>query len=198
MKRIGIFGGAFDPPHLGHLVLADRALAELALDEVCFVPCAAQPLKGHLVAEGELRLALTRLLVTGRPEFTVCDLELTRGGVSYTVDTVRQLHAARPQTEWWLLLGADALADFPRWRAPREILQHTRLGVAERPGSPLAELLPTLPAWLTEQVDPFAMPALAIASRDLRRDLAAGRSARYLLPAPVLEEIRKLRLYSSA
>ncbi len=196
--RIGIYGGAFDPPHLAHLVLADRARQELALDEVVFVPCASQPLKGTCCVPGPQRLALTRLLVADRPEFRVSDVELGRGGVSFTVDTVAWFGEQYPQAQLWLLLGGDALADFPRWRAPRQIAEVARLGVADRPGSPLEQLLPELPEWLQPRVDRFVMPPLQIASRDLRGDLAAGRSVRYLVPDRVLAQIGKLGLYAGA
>lgn len=197
-RRRGIYGGAFDPPHLGHLVLADRARHELGLDEVVFVPCASQPLKGTCTAAGPQRLELTQLLVADRPEFCVSDVELSRGGVSYTVDTVAWFREQDPHAQLWLLLGGDALADFPRWRSPRQIAEVARLGVADRPGSTLERLLPDLPAWLQPRVDRFAMPLLNVASRDLRADLAAGRSTRYLIPDLVLARIGKLHLYGSA
>ncbi|RYG15235.1 nicotinate-nicotinamide nucleotide adenylyltransferase, partial [bacterium] len=130
--RIGIFGGTFDPPHNGHLALAQACMKELALDEVLFVPAAQNPLKTlGPKAGGEDRLTMVSLLTAGQTGMGVVDLELRRGGPSYTVDTISDLQLVRP-AEYWLLLGSDALAGFGQWRQPSKILKMARLGVVLR------------------------------------------------------------------
>jgi len=197
-RRLGLFGGTFDPPHIGHLVAAERFLTSLGLDQVWWLPCGTPALKGPATAPAELRGAMVAAAISGRPEFARCDLELHRPGRSYTVETLDQLHAAEPQAEWWLLLGLDALAELPRWRDPRRIVELARPAVVQRPGSDLEAVLATLPAWLTERLARAPMPPLDIASRQLRADVAAGRSIRYLVPAAVVELIEKHRLYRDA
>lgn len=195
--RLGLYGGTFDPPHLAHLVAAERARDHLRLDQVWFVPCGTPALKGPPVASAAHRLEMTRLAVEERPEFVVSDIELCRGTVSYTIDTLRELCAAQAG-EWWLLLGADALADFPRWRDPEQIAAMARLAAVDRFGIELETVLARLPSALAERVDIVPMPRLQIASHELRADLAAGRSVRYLVPESVLAYALKHHLYGSA
>lgn len=135
--RLAIFGGSFDPPHVGHLLVADDAFTQLALDRLVFVPAAAQPLKvgrGGAVASAEHRLAMTRLLIDGDQRFEVSAVEVERAGLSFTVDTLTDFAARFASAERFLLLGADVLATFAQWREPERILQLARPVVLERAG----------------------------------------------------------------
>jgi nicotinate-nucleotide adenylyltransferase len=194
--RLGLYGGTFDPPHIGHLVAAERALQALGLDQVVFMPCGTPALKQDAGATRDQRLEMTRLAVAARPELTASDLELRRDGVSYTADTLEQLHEQRSEAEWWLILGADAVRDLPRWRRPERILELCRLAVLPRPGCDVDAILAALPA--TARAERVPMPLLDISSSALRADVAAGRSLRYLVPDNVCEFILKQRLYRNA
>jgi nicotinate-nucleotide adenylyltransferase len=125
--RLAIFGGSFDPPHVGHLLAAGDAYDQLSLDRVVFVPAATQPLKaGRAAATSEQRLAMVRLLVTGDPRFEVSAFEVEQGGLSYTVNTLAHFASLHPADERFLLLGADVLETFGQWKEPDRILQLAR------------------------------------------------------------------------
>ena len=134
MRRIGLFGGTFDPPHLGHLVLAEWARMRLRLDRVVFMPAGTPPHKrGRRLTDAAHRLAMTRLAVRGNPAFVVSAFEARRAGPSFTVDTLRHLRGRQPGARFYLLMGADSLADFPTWHQPGEIARLATLVVAARP-----------------------------------------------------------------
>lgn len=190
--RLGLFGGSFDPVHNGHLELARCARDQAQLDEVWFIPAAMQPLKPHGPrASAKHRLAMLELALAAEPRFSVSTLELDRGGVSYTVDTLREIHAQFPDAKLFFLMGADALHDLPNWREPAEILRLATPLVVRRPGEqPLDD--PVLPAHAI-----IEMPALAISSSEIRRRVAAGESIADLVPAEVADYILRFALYSS-
>src|SRR5690349_4586501 len=133
--RIGVFGGSFDPVHRGHVLLAECCRAQAALDRVAFVPAARQPHKPHSprASDGD-RLAMLELAIAGHPEFAASPVELERGGVSYTVDTLRAITAQEPGAKLYLLLGADSLADLPTWREPAAICALATPLAVSRPG----------------------------------------------------------------
>ena len=195
--RIGVLGGTFDPPHLGHLALAERARDELGLSRVLFVPAADPPHK-RTRSKSALshRLAMTRLAVRGIEGFAVSDVEARRSGPSYTIETLHELQRRHPAAELWLLLGEDSLRDLPSWREPEAIVALARVAVAPRPGSPakpgstrtLAKLAARRIAWLRA-------PALDISSSDLRARARRGSSLRILVPDAVVEYVRRHRLY---
>jgi len=199
--RIGIFGGTFDPVHYGHLLLAESAREQCSLDEVRFVPAATPPHKqGLSLSSPEARLDMLRLAVGGHETFRVCDSEIRRGGVSYTVDTLEGLHTEHPEAELLLLVGADTLVDLPNWREPRRVLELAAPAVVGRPGSaePDYGVLASLVA--PERLAKFRefrveMPAMGISSRDLRRRAAEGRSIRYQTPRAVEAYIVTHELY---
>lgn len=197
-ERIGLYGGTFDPPHIAHLLVAERAWQTLELDRLILMPCYQSPLKDEAAAKAQQRLEMLQLAIADRPGFEISDLELQRGGRSYTIDTLEALGAGRDGADWWLVLGTDALADFERWHAPERILSCCRLAVAERPGDGLAAVLPTLGTACRQRLDPVPIPPLALASSGLREDLAAGRTIRYLVTDSVLAYIVKHQLYVSA
>lgn len=170
--RVGVFGGTFDPVHVGHLSIAQAALECVPLDRIVFVPARRSPLKarGPLASE-EDRLAMLRLATAEEPRFEVSTVELDRPGVSYTVDT---LEALAGEDVLYLVMGADAANEFERWHRPERIRELATLLVASRPGAP------TPPE--RHGVVVFDAPCLDISSRELRARSARGRSLRYLVP----------------
>lgn len=184
----GLLGGSFDPVHHGHLIAADRAAEALGLDRVLFVPCASQPLKAAgPAASGEHRSAMLVLALAGHPRFVLDTLELDRPGPSYTVDTLRALREREPRERFVLILGADAAAQLPRWRAADEVARLAEIAVLTRPGVP-----ETASAFVTHVV---ATPAIEISASEIRARCLAGRSIRYLVPDAVAEYIARQRLY---
>lgn len=199
--RMGVLGGTFDPPHLGHLILAQEAHQALGLAQVLFVP-AGEPWRkaGRELSPREHRLGMTRLAVTGNPLFAVSTIEADRPGPSYTAETLAELRAQfGPQAEFFFIMGADSLADFPHWHDPLRILELARLAVAERPaladagseeGLPeeLAQALRRCVVWLP-------MPLVAISASAVRERVRRGLSIRYWVPEAVEEYIRRHGLY---
>ena len=192
-ERIGIFGGTFDPVHFGHLICAEQLREAIGLDSVTFIPCSTSPHKPDYVAAGDRhRLAMLDLAVGGRDGFEVSDIEIARGGLSYTVDTVGALRRQfGPGVELWLLMGMDAYLELPAWERPEEIVAECRFGVARRPGY-ARQLDAGLPLAKTEFVD---ITPVDIASTDIRKRLLEGRSIAFLVPGPVEAYIRKHKPY---
>jgi nicotinate-nucleotide adenylyltransferase len=195
--RIGVFGGTFDPIHVGHLAVAEAARDALGLQQVLFVPAARQPFKvDRQVASAGQRLAMVFLATQDNPAFLPCNLEIQRSGPSYTVDTLQRLHVAFPTSELLFLIGADAITSFPHWRSAATILQLARLGILARPGSSvdLAALEQRLPG-ISERSRVVTGPQLAISSSDIRERIAAGLPLRYLVPEAVRRYIARQGLY---
>lgn len=188
--RLGIFGGSFDPPHLGHLLPLIDAAEALQLDAVRFVPAATQPFKvGLATASADQRLAMTRLLVAGTPGFSVSAAEIGRAGLSFTVDTVAAIQAEVPGAELTLLLGADAFALFEQWRDPARIRRMAAIAVLARgdeapAGGPAPSGIRLL---RTRRVD--------ISSTELRARVADGRTIRGFVPDALADYIAEHRLY---
>jgi len=198
VARVGILGGTFNPPHLGHLVCASEAAKQLELDRVLLTPAATPPHKRTLEDPGaEERLELCRLAVAGDERLDVCDIEVLRGGVSYTVDTLRELHEHAPEDDLTFIVGGDIALGLPAWHDPEGVLDLATLAVAERAGAGRRDVAERL-----VQVFPghaelrfFEMPRLDISSSQIRRRVAAGQPIRYLVPDPVAERIARGRLY---
>ncbi|MFN8589179.1 MAG: nicotinate-nucleotide adenylyltransferase [Candidatus Eisenbacteria bacterium] len=196
-RRLGILGGTFDPPHVGHLALAECAREQLGLERVLFVPAGDPPHKrgGVRVSPAARRLAMTRAAVQGNPAFVVSAIETRRRGPSWTVDTVRALALEHAGAELWLLMGADSFAAFGSWREPAEIVRHVRLAVAVRPGT----RRPAPPAGVPRaRVTWLANPALEVSSSAVRERARAGLSMRYLVPDAVARYAVRHGLYRSA
>jgi nicotinate-nucleotide adenylyltransferase len=201
--RVGVFGGTFDPIHHGHLILAEQAREQGRLDQVWFIPAARPPQKeGQAITRFDQRVEMLSLALAGNPAFRIDELEKDRLGPSYTVDTLAELHARHPGTEFFLLLGGDSLIDLPTWRDPHRLLGYAALLVMARPGLTLMTadelrgrlgLPPTVPA----RLEVVQSPRIEIASRDLRRRAAAGLSLRYFLPRAVEVYIAEKRLYTT-
>lgn len=187
--RLGIFGGSFDPPHLGHLLPVIDAAEALDLDTVHFVTAGEQPLKiGRASASAAHRLAMTERLVKGIPGFKADPAEIDRPGLSFTVDTVTQMAAAHPTAELVLLLGADAFALFEQWREPKRIQALVSIAVLHRGGDPM--ITPedaSVQVLQTRRVD--------ISSTELRARVADGRTIRGFMPDAVADYIVEHRLY---
>ena len=190
--RVGVLGGTFDPPHIGHLRVAEAARDTLGLDRVLWVPAATNPLKqGRPQTPAAHRLAMVRLATADHEAFEVSDLEVAREGVSYTVDTLRALRDARPGLAWTLLVGGDSLASFARWREPEAILDLAALAVYPRPGADLAGV----PSDLLARAKVLDVPLLDVSSTAIRDLLRAGRSVRYLVPDAVRAYAAEHALY---
>ena len=192
-STLALFGGSFNPPHLGHLAVAEAVADAVGLDQVCWMPAATPPHKqdDETLASAAHRLAMTRLAIEGNPRFVVSDLELRRGGTSYTVDTLRHLRADRPDADLYLILGGDSLAAFSTWREPEAILDLARLLVYQRPGSAEATVSPAILARTTV----VEAPLLHLSSTTLRARIAAGQTVRYLVPEAVRVYIAAHGLY---
>ncbi|MDP2711809.1 MAG: nicotinate-nucleotide adenylyltransferase [Solirubrobacteraceae bacterium] len=198
MARIGILGGSFNPPHLAHLVCASEAAAQLELDRVLLTPVAAPPHKDAERDPGPAqRLALCRLAIMGDPRLDVCDLEVLRGGPSYTVDTLRELHARTPEDDLTFIVGGDIALGLPSWHEPEAVLGLARLAVAERSGAGRGDVAARLAERFADAPSPvfFDMPRLDLSSSLIRRRVAQGLPIRYLVPDPVAEHIARERLY---
>jgi nicotinate-nucleotide adenylyltransferase len=195
--RLGILGGTFNPPHLGHLIIAQEAYVHLHLDHVMLIPARIPPHKEVEDEPGpEVRLDLCRLATLDDERLSVSDVELRRPGPSYTVDTLEELSTKAPDNQLFLIVGGDIAAGLPRWREPERVLSLATLAVAERPGTSrgtvdqaLAEVGTSRPAMF------FPMPSIAISSSDLRERVAAGKPIRYLVPDPVARSIAERNLY---
>ena len=198
MARVGILGGTFNPPHLGHLVCASEAASQLQLHRVLLTPVAQAPHKEAPFDPGaQERLELCRLAVAGDERLEVCDLEVRRGGSSYTVDTLRELHAQIPEDDLTFIEGGDIALGLPSWHEPEAVLGLATLAVAERSGAGRADIAERLRTSFPKAPPPvfFDMPRLDISSSQIRRHVAEGRSIRYLVPDPVAERIARGRLY---
>jgi nicotinate-nucleotide adenylyltransferase len=198
VARIGILGGSFNPPHLAHLVCASEAAAQLDLDRVLLTPVAAPPHKEVQRDPGPReRLELCRLAIAGDERLGVCDLEVLRGGPSYTVDTLRELHARTPEDHLTFIVGGDIALGLPSWHEPEAVLGLARLAVAERSGAGRVDIAARLSEHFPDAPPPafFDMPRLDISSSQIRARIAEGRPIRYLVPDPVAEHIARGKLY---
>ena len=197
--RAGVIGGTFDPPHLGHLVLAAAARRALALDRVIFVP-AGDPWRkaGQSVTAAELRVRMLRAALEPLAWAEVSTIEVERAGPSFSDETVAAF--AREGGQWWFVLGADALADLPHWHEPERLLRYARLALAARSAGEAggAEVPPGARAALPgieRRIDAVPMPALALSSTDLRARVREGRSTEVLLPEGARRVIDEAGLY---
>jgi nicotinate-nucleotide adenylyltransferase len=197
---LGILGGAFNPPHIGHLVLAQEAHWQLELDVVVFVPF-GQPSHRTLEQDPgpEARLTMCEYAVAGDARFGVSRIEVDREGPSFTVDTLREMRSRAPDDELVLLIGGDQAAALTAWREPEEIMSLARVGVAERDEWRREEIAERLGALADpDQVLFFDMPRIGVSSTLVRRRAAAGRPIRYLVPDKVANYIGAQSLYSSS
>jgi nicotinate-nucleotide adenylyltransferase len=187
---IGLFGGSFNPVHLGHLLVAQAACEELGLAALYFIPAAQSPFKpaGELAPAAD-RLRLLRLALAGKCQYLIDDQELVRGGISYTIDTVRRYRAQFPAARLIYMIGADHVALLPKWRAAEELAADLEFAVIPRPGVP-TDAVPAPFRGRSLQGFP-----LRLSSSEIRTRVRAGQSIEHLVPAPVAESIRNYHLY---
>jgi nicotinate-nucleotide adenylyltransferase len=193
-RRIGLFGGTFDPVHVAHLALARSARDDLQLDEVRWVPAGRPWQKSRQITDGRHREAMVRLAIEGEPKMTLDRTELEREGPSYTLDTVRELQAKEPGATWFLVIGQDQYAGLHTWTNWQELLSRVVLAVANRPG-PLPPVAPEVLRFPHQSV-PLAM--LDVSATEIRRRAAAGQEIASLVPAAVARYIESHGLYGAA
>jgi nicotinate-nucleotide adenylyltransferase len=200
--RLGIFGGSFDPVHLGHLELASCCQRQVALDQVWFVPAAVQPFKRHgPSASNEDRCAMLRLAFAERADWRLSTIEIDRGGFSYAFETVQAIHARHPDWTLFLLMGADSLYHLPAWKNPEEICRLATPLAVGRPGQPeadysaLAALIDSRRLSKMVELGPIEMRAMPISSSAIRQRIAQGKAVDQLIPADVAEYIADRGLY---
>ena len=192
--RIGIFGGMFDPPHLGHLVLAEFALDELQLDQIIFIPTGTHALKNNtLHSSGIDRLQMTKLATQGNPRFSVSDIEVSQNNISYTSDTLQALKKQSPDRELFLLVGADNIAIFDQWHNTEKILELATIAVYGRNAKTKLVILESLQKRLIF----LSSPLIEISSTNIRERVSAHKSITYLTTQSVQEYIRTHNLYAS-
>ncbi|CUU05462.1 MAG: nicotinate-nucleotide adenylyltransferase [Fimbriimonadales bacterium] len=197
MKRIGLFGGTFDPIHYGHLRLAEEAREFAQLDQVLFVPAARSPFRlEEPLTEAKHRLAMVRLAIASNPAFAVSEMEIQRGGISYTIETVEALQGEYSEAELFLILGADSLQGFPQWYQAERLAQKVTLLAGVRPPYDEKTVWHALPDWVRQRTLLVPMTPLAISASAIRQKVRAGHSIRYLTPDDVIEYIRENHLYT--
>lgn len=190
MNRIGLFGGSFDPVHLGHLLVAQAACEEFKLDRLFFIPAAQSPLKPEQVpAPAELRLRMLRLALAGETNYEVDDQETRRGGPSYTIDTVRAYRQLYPKAAMFYIIGADHVPVLPKWRAADELAAIVEFLAVPRPGDPPVSAKPPF------RVQNLIGTPFAVSSSQIRGRVKAGQSIQHLVPAAVAEAIGNSGLY---
>lgn len=190
--RIGLFGGSFNPPHIGHLILAQSALDTLKLDRVLFIPAFQSPFKPEYDGiTPEDRVEMLALAISDHPQFEISLVEIDREGISFTVHTLAALDHERPDSSFSLLMGADAFHEFPQWKNPGEIVRRCRLGIARRPG----HRLDLATHAYGEHADLFEMPEIGVSSSEIRERVRSSASVRYLVPWAVKVYIEAKRLY---
>ncbi|CAD78646.1 probable nicotinate-nucleotide adenylyltransferase [Rhodopirellula baltica SH 1] len=198
---IGILGGSFDPVHVGHLWMAESALEQLPIEHVRWIPAATSPLKPHgPVASNEHRLQMLRLALSGQSGLVIDDWELRQDSVSYTLLTLEYLQEQFPDRPLYLIIGADSLASFDRWREPEQILKRCHLAVIARGGDPPPDY--SILDGMTDETQiqriresQIQMPQIEISSSDLRNRIATGRSIRFRVPHPVATLIDNEKMY---
>ena len=200
MARIGILGGTFNPPHIGHLVCAQEAASQLGLDTVVLMPVHEPPHKEAIDDPGaEHRLELCRLAASKDGRLAVSDFEARRPGRSFTVDTLRALHETSPGDELTFIVGGDMARTLPEWREPEEVLALATLAVAEREGAKRDEIAERVAGLRGgDRIAFFDMPRIDVSSSMVRERVAAGRPIRYLVPDEVAEYIGAHGLYGAA
>lgn len=200
--KLGILGGTFDPVHYGHLLVAETCREVLSLDHIKFIPARISPLKtDRQPTDGHARADMIQLAIAGYPEFSVDRRELRRTGVSYTVETLRELASDAATTELYFLMGADSLKDLMSWKDPEEIAKLATLVVCNRPGVSLPSPEQIL-AWTTptiaSRVQSVTIPGTDVSASDLRDRIRSGRSIRFQTPRSVESFLRQHRLYNKS
>ncbi|KPJ50072.1 hypothetical protein AMJ40_03775 [candidate division TA06 bacterium DG_26] len=190
MTALGLFGGSFDPPHLGHLIVTQEVLSTLNLDRVLFIPAHIPPHK-ETVAGPQERYEMTSLAIAGNPNFEISDIELKRKDKSYTVETLGQLHTLFRAAQFYLIMGADEFSEIETWKDPEGVLSLSTVVVMMRPGYELGRIERTY----RNRFLPVRVPQIEISSTDIRMRVRGGKSITYLVPPRVEAYIEEKRLY---
>ncbi len=197
MQRIGILGGTFDPPHIGHLVLADCAIESLKLDQLLFVPAGDPPHKHNETRQPiRHRLAMLELALRPEPRFTLSRIDVDRPGPHYAVDMVRIIKAENPNAELYFVMGGDSFYDLPDWYCPEGLIQLCKLAVMPRATSKITpDMHEALLPGTAETVVMIDAPLVELSSTEIVERLMHGKSVRYLVPEPVLRYIDSHECY---
>ena len=191
LQSIAVFGGSFDPVHNGHVMIARSALAELELDRLIVMPAAQSPFKpDQTLAPAAARMEMLRAAFSGEPEIEISSWELDRGGVSYSIETLRALAAEHPEAQLFYLIGADHVATLPQWREADALAAAATFVVVPRPGAP-EEVFPQPFSGRYLQGKP-----MAISASEIRERLRAGRSVANFVPPPVAQLLNSMQIYS--
>lgn len=192
--KVGILGGTFDPIHIGHLIMAETAKEELTLDEVWFIPTNVPPHKDNVPsATNQQRWDMVCLAIQDHPFFKPCDIELVKGGTSYSIETIELLLSAHPNTNFFYMIGGDMVQYLPHWHRIDELVKLIRFIGLNRPGTALNmdDLAPNI----RQVVTMVSMPQIDISSTMIRDHLRVGKSVRYIIPETVRQYIERAKLY---
>ena len=192
--KICIFGGTFDPPHLGHLLIAQTISEAEEFDKIIFVPALKNPLKSKEIASSiENRLKMLEIAVEGNPHFDISDNEIKRGGYSYSIDTIRYIKKEHnlKRDELYFLIGSDILKSFHNWREPEKILEECQVIVALRPGFKPS----SVPNWILSEIQFANIPRFELSATQIRKRWKEDKTIRYMVTQPVWEFINKNSLY---
>lgn len=191
--RICLFGGTFDPPHIGHLLVAQTVCEAEDFDKILFIPAFQPPHKREITPVDE-RISMLKLAVEGNPNFEISDVELKRKGVSYTIDTVKAIKTemSLKNNEIFYLIGSDSLLEFQHWKEPEGILNECQVIVAIRPGFRPSDI----PSWILQRIQFANIPRFEISSTNIRHRWVENKTIRYMVTLPVWEYIEKNNLYS--
>jgi len=196
VSKIGIMGGTFDPIHIGHLIAAETAREQCHLHEVWFIPTYAPPLKANKPGvSGEQRYEMVCEAIASNPFFRALDIELQRGGVSYSYDTVMELQRGNPDDTFSYIIGSDRINDLAKWHQIEQLAKHISFIGMERPSDPIN--IDEVPSYLQERLQLINMPAIDISSTMIRSRTSAGQSVQYFVPDAVQRYIRRYNLYES-
>ncbi|MFD1885464.1 nicotinate-nucleotide adenylyltransferase [Paenibacillus wenxiniae] len=193
--KVGIMGGTFDPVHIGHMLAAEAALEGCALDEVWFMPSHIPPHKHAAGASGKQRLQMVERAIGTNPAFRTLDIELERGGVSYTIETIRALQERYGEHEFFFIIGADMVNSLTEWHGIEELAQRLTFVGVGRPGSVIDKT--KMPAYLQPRVQLVNMPQVDISSTDIRERLQNGQTIRYMVHDHVYEYIKGSGIYEA-
>jgi len=187
-KKIGLYGGTFDPVHIGHLLIAASVLESKQLDRIIFIPSARPPHKSSDIMFGaDARLRMLEKAVDGDSRFAVSDIELKRDGFSYTIDTIREMKKEYSDlTELFFIVGMDNLYEIEMWKNPRDIIKESKVLAANR----ICDESRPLPPWVVDNVEIVDVPLIEISSSDIRKRIHEGRSIKYLVPDAVYSELK--------